>query len=147
MKRERAEQFNREVEAYRRVLLFLAKQRDWKSFQDWAKSLFDYVESVEAGERERRFFGIFSSVLAALALTVVVVFGIEPAFLGDWMGLRNALIMGALGGSGFELVFYYDFRVYVKVRMAHYQERRIAFIRGLEGDFREYLTIAEQQGV
>ncbi len=140
MKKERAKQFSQEVEHYRRALLWCARVRDWDALKTKAGTLFDYVESVERVELERRFYAVFYIVLGALALAVIALcsvnFGVSPALIG----LKNSVMLVALMMSGFELYFFYNYRKYAGVRMAVYQKRRENFIRSIEQDFRGFST-------
>lgn len=133
-----AQEFNQEVEAYRRSLLYFAQHCDWAEFKVRAGRLFDYVEQMEAMVREQSFFRIFFSVLAFLILLVLVVTGWNPGDDPAGHGYRQNIIFAALAGSGFELFFYAVFRRYVEARTLLARRRREAFIRSLEQDFREY---------
>jgi len=67
MKRELNERFNYEVDRYRKALLFYAKQCQWDTFKANAGRLFDYVESIEMSEIERRFFNISKIIVGQQA--------------------------------------------------------------------------------
>jgi hypothetical protein len=143
MKKELAEQFSQEVESYRRSLLYYAKTSEWEEFKASAGRLFDYVESVEYSELERRFFKTFTPILAVLGLVVLALFGVDFEVYTEWQGLRNAFILSALTASSFELYFYLDFRIYVRIRTAYSGKRRESFIRNIEQDFRGFVRRPE----
>lgn len=143
MKKELAEQFSQEVEGHRRALLYYAETSEWEEFKARAGRLFDYVESVEFSELERRFFNIFTPILSALGLAVIAFFGVDFEVHAEWRGLRNAFIFSAIGASAFELYFYLGFRMYVRVRTLYSMKRRENFIRNLELDFRSFTRRSE----
>ncbi len=138
MKREVAKQFNEEVERYRRTLLYFARKCDWEEFKVRAGRLYEYLERVEASERERRFYRVFSSILAMLTLGVVALLSVDPTASAGWIDYRRSLFLAALAGCSFELFFYLNFRWYAGVRMAGFLKRREAFIKGIERDFRAF---------
>ena len=144
MTRELARQFNEEVEQYRRSLVYFARKREWDEFKQRAGGLFDYVEEVEATERERRFFSVFNTILALLAVSVVVLFSMDPGVHPEWPQYRNALIPACLAASGFELYFFLNFRWYAEMRKAGFQRRRQRFIRNIEQDFRSFTVQGEE---
>lgn len=139
MKRESAEQFNREVDGYRNALLFYARKSDWEEFKTKAGRLFDYVESVEYQELERRFSKIFNGILAVLALTIIVLFGVDFTVHPEWTRLKDAFILSSLAGGSFELYFFLNYRRYAGSRTFHYRKRREKFIHAIERDFRSYV--------
>ncbi len=145
MKRELAEQFNREVETYRKALLFYARKCDWEEFKAKAGRLFDYVESVELSETERRFSMVFNSLLAVLGLAVLALFGVDFSAHTGLQGMKQVFILTSIAGSTFELYFYLDFRIYREARTSFYGRRRAKFIRGLEQDFQTYAVQAERK--
>ncbi len=132
--------FSEEVEGYRRSLLYFARKCDWAEFKARAGRLFDYVESVEATELERRFFITFNTILALLIAAVVVLFTVDPGVHEQWQNYRNAGILAALAASGFELFFFLNFRWYADMRMSCFRKRREVFIRTIERDFRRYAS-------
>ena len=138
MTRELARQFSEEVEQYRRAMLYFAARCDWEEFKARAARLFEYVETVETAERERRFFAVFNSVLALLAAGVLIAFGIGPGMPAALNEYRDLAVVLSLAGFGFELFFYMNFRTYVAARMAGLHRRRQAFIRNIENDFRSF---------
>lgn len=136
MRREYAEQFSREVEAYRRALLHCAGACQWDEFKARAGRLFDYVERIEFSEIERRFFHVFTAILAFLVLVVMVLFNYDFASNAELLRLKNAFILVALGASSFELYFYLNYRLYMGARTANSRKRREVFIREMIQDFR-----------
>lgn len=138
MKKELAEQFNQEVETYRRALLYYAKICDWQTFEAKAGRMFDYVESVELRELERRFFNAFNLILGALIMAVIIYFNVDFEAHLEWVRWKNVFLLSAIAACSFELYFYLDYRIYIKVKTTYYRKRRENFIRGLEEDFRNY---------
>jgi hypothetical protein len=138
MKKELAEQFSREVDGYRKALVFYARKSDWEEFKGKAGRLFDYVETIERSELERRFFTVFGVILAGLVLTVVALFGVDFEISPGLMRLKNNIMITALAASGYELYFYLNYRFYVDVRLSHSEQRRENFIRNIERDFRSF---------
>ncbi len=135
MRKDRDERFSREVDGYRDSLLFSARLNDWETFERTAGNMFDYVESIELIELERRFFAIFNAVLAILVTTVVVLF--VPDFDINPI-LKRDCILGALAVAGFELYFFVDYRMYVRLRTARSKRRRAHFVRAIAKDFEGY---------
>ncbi len=138
MKKELAEQFNQEVDGYRNALLFCARKCDWESFKAKAGKLFDYVESIEYSELERRFFTVFTLILIVLGLAVIALFGVDFEANPALQRLKQSFVVAAIAGSSFELYFFLDFRMYVDIRTSFYKKRRESFIRNIEQDFRGY---------
>ncbi len=143
MKGHWREQFNREVENFRRGLLYHARISDWETFKAKAGRMFDYLESIEYSQLERRFFQHFNVILAALVVLTLVFFEIDFTVAPELMRLKNLMILGGLGIGSFELFFYINYRTYVRVRSDNYAERRKRFIRDLEQDFRSYVVETE----
>ncbi len=143
MTRELAKQFNSDVEQYRRSLLYFAGHCNWEEFKVRAGRLFEYVERIEASERERRFYTVFFCILGALGLGIVILLGIDPWVLAG-PDQRQTLFVIALAGCGFELFFYLNFRRYAEVRMAGFRRRREMFIRNIERDFRSFAIRPQQ---
>lgn len=142
MKKEFSERFNDEVEGYRRALLYHARTAEWETFKMKAGSLFDYVEVVEVSEVERRFFKLFTSILVALVGVVIAVMNIDVAVHPDLQRVRYTIILLGMAASCFEVYFFLGFRRYRAAKAAHYHQRRDAFIRNIEQDFR--LAAAER---
>ncbi len=138
MKKELAERFNEEVDSYRNALLNCARKRDWETFKDKAGRLFDYVESIEFQELERRFFTIFSSILALLVLAVIALLSVDFQVHQELLRLKGAFILFALAASSFELYFFVNYRMYAEIKTTNYKKRRDHFIKNIEQDFRGY---------
>jgi hypothetical protein len=136
MKRELAEQFNQEVDNYRKALLFYARKCDWEEFKAKAGRLFDYVEAIEFSELERRFFTIFNPILAVLGLAVFALFGVDFEVHPEWLRLKDTFVLASIAASSFELYFFLDFRMYMDIKTSCYKKRRENFIRDIEQDFR-----------
>ena len=145
MKRGLEKQFNQDVENYRKALLYHARISDWETFKAKAGKMFDYVEAIEYSELERRFFKNFNVVLVVLIVIVVALFNIDFGATPELMRLKNAFVLAGLGVSSFELYFYVDYRIYMRVKTVHYAERRERFIRNIESDFRSYVLQAERK--
>ena len=145
MKRGLEKQFNQDVEHYRKALLYHARIRDWETFKAKAGRLFDYVEAIEYSELERRFFKNFNVILVMLIVIIVVLFSINMGATPELMQLKNAIVLVGLGMSSFEVYFYVDYKIYIKVKTVHYAERRERFIRNIESDFRSSVLQAEER--
>jgi hypothetical protein len=143
MKGDLKKQFNQEVDNYRRALLYHARSRDWETFKAKAAEMFDYVEAIEYSELERRFFTNFFLVLAVLIAIIGALFQVDFAVSPELAGLKNTMVLAGIGVSSFELFFYFNYRVYMKVKADHYTERREKFIRGIEQDFQSYVLETE----
>ncbi len=146
MKREDAQQFNREVEGYRRALLWCARKSDWDAFKAKAGRLFDYIESIERVELERRFFSVFYLILVLLVVAVTALLSVNFEVTPELIRLKNTVMLVTLVMCGFELYFFLNYRRYTGVRMAIYQERREKFIRCIEKDFRGFTLSQEPRG-
>jgi hypothetical protein len=138
MKKTAKKTFNREVDTYRKALLYYARKRDWPAFEAKAGRMFDYVEAVERNELERRFYSRFSIILAGLVLAVVALLSIHFEVSSQLIRLKNTITFGSIMASTFELYFYINYRTYTGGRVSLYQERRTNFINGIETDFRTY---------
>ena len=145
MRKGLEKQFNQEVENYRKALLYHARISDWETFKAKAGRMFDYVEAIEYSELERRFFTNFNVILVALVAIVVALFMVDFAVTPELLRLKNSMILASLGVSSFELYFYLDYKIYIKVKTVHYTERRERFIRNIEKDFRTYVLQAERK--
>ncbi len=145
MRKEYAEQFNREVDSYRRTLLSLAERCDWNGFEAKAGRLFDYVESVEFMEIERRFFRIFNIILSILILAIVGLLSVDFDVHRELQRFKNVFILTAIAVSSFELYFFVDFRIFAQGRTFGYSKRREKFIRAIKRDFRSYVPQAERK--
>jgi hypothetical protein len=138
MKRELAEQFNQEVDNYRKALLYYARNCDWRTFEAKAGRLFDYVESVEFRELERRFYRTFNLILGILVVAVVGLFSMDFGVHQELLRMKSAFVMSAFAVSSFELYFFIDYRIYINFKTCSFEKRRESFIRGIEQDFRGY---------
>ena len=139
------EQFNQEVENYRKALLYHAQIGDWEPFKAKAGRMFDYVEAIEYSELESRFFTHFNVILIALIAIVVALFKVDFAVTPALLRLKNTMVLAGLGVSSFELYFYLNYKIYMRVKTVHYPERREKFIRNLEKDFRTYVLQTERK--
>jgi hypothetical protein len=138
MKKTAREAFNREVDTYRKALLYYARTRDWPAFEAKAGRMFDYVEAVERSELERRFYSLFLLILAGLVVAVIALLSIHFEVSPPLIRLKNTILFGAIVASTFELYFYINYRTYTGDRVSFYRERRKSFIDNLERDFRTY---------
>lgn len=145
MRKGLEEQFNQEVENYRKALLYHARVSDWETFKAKAGKMFDYVEAIEYSELERRFFTNFNVILVVLIAIVIALFKVDFAVTPDLMRLKNAMILAGLGVSSFELYFYLDYKIYMRVKTVYYPKRREKFIKNIENDFRAYVLQAERK--
>ncbi len=136
MERTRREAFNEEVERYRKSLLYYAGMCDWETFKAKAGRLFDYLESIEMSEVERRFGRITRVVLILLAAVVLAIWKMPSGISAEMEGLRKLVILAALCMSSFELYFFINFKRYLAVKTCFYRKRRNDFISGIEQDFR-----------
>lgn len=145
MRKGMAQQFNQKVENYRRALLYHARTCEWETFKAKAGGMFDYVETIECSELDRRFSFHFNLILAVLAAIAVALFNVDFTVTPELIRLKNAMVVAGLGGSSFELYFYLDYKIYMRVKSVHYAERRDSFIRNIEKDFRNYVREAERK--
>ena len=145
MERQLAEQFNQEVENHRKALLYYARKCDWETFQAKAGRLFDYLESIEFRELERRFYSVFSLILGFLVLAVIGLMTVDFQVHQELPRLKHAFVMSAIAVSSFELYFYVDYRMYVDVKTRCYRKRRETFIREIERDFRGFAVQQERR--
>jgi hypothetical protein len=128
--------FNKEVEKYRRILLSCADKSEWNTFKTNAGRLFDYVESIEVSEIERRFFRISGVIMGVLFLSVILIVSMNFDLREEMMRLRKLIILTALMGSSYQLYFFLNFRRYLGQKKSNYERRRERFIRNIEEDFR-----------
>jgi hypothetical protein len=141
----RDRQFSQTVERYRRALFYFARISDWDTFKTKAGRLFDYVESIEFSELERRFFKNFGAVLAMLIGLAIALFNVDFAATPQLQHFKNLMVLAGLAMGSFELIFYINYRTYVRIRMVRYAERRANFIRNIERDFVGYVVRTEMQ--
>ena len=140
MKQELKKQFNHEVETYRKSLLYYAKKADWATFEAKAGRMFDYMESIEFQELERRFFTTFNLILGALILAVAGFLSMDFEVHQELQQMRGSFLFCALAVCSFELYFYLDYRIYMNIKTTYYPQRRSRFIQGIEADFRSYTS-------
>ncbi len=111
-KRKFFNEFSSNVEKFRKILLCQARRCSWNTFKMAAGSLFDYVEAVERVVVENKFFRIFKSIMLVLFVLVVVLFKVHfNAVTGILPRIKELLILGVIGGSGYELLIFMNFRV------------------------------------
>jgi hypothetical protein len=144
MKRQLAERFDQEVENHRKALLYYARKCDWETFEAKAGRLFDYVESIEFMELERRFFTVFNLILGFLILIIIGLLTVDFEVHRELFKFKNSFIMTGLAVSSFELYFFIDYRLYVGVKTRYYKKRRENFIRNIEQDFRGFAVRQER---
>jgi hypothetical protein len=132
------------VENHRKALLYYARKCDWETFHAKAGRLFDYLESIEFRELERRFYSVFSLVLGFLVLAVIGLMTVDFQVHQELPSLKNAFMMSAIAVSSFELYFYVDYRMYVDIKTRCYRKRREIFIREIERDFRGFAVQQER---
>lgn len=138
--------FNEEVDLYRNILLNCARRKEWETFKLHAGRLFDYVESIEMSETERRFVRIFIIVMAALFCAAAMVLGVDPALYGEEiLKVKQFMIAMAIVGCCFELFFFASFRHYMENKSVSYYKRRNLFIRIIEQDFNEICLTANKE--
>ncbi len=145
MRKELAEQFNREVDNYRKTLISLAERCDWNGFEAKAGRLFDYVESVEFMEIERRFFRIFNLILSVLILVIIGLLSVDFDVHQELLRLKNVFVLTAIAVSSFELYFFVDYRIFAQGRTFDYTKRRENFIKAIKRDFRSYASREERK--
>jgi len=147
MKRELSEKFNKEVDRYRKALLFYAKQCQWDTFKANAGRLFDYVESIEMSEIERRFFNISKIIVVIITALIVVILKLNVTPLPEIAGLKKIIIITALGICGFEIFFFFNFKVYKRHKANFYKKRKERFIVDIERDFKNIAVQEERYSV
>jgi hypothetical protein len=128
--------FNDEITRYKNSLLFYARKCDWERFKVNAGRLFDYVESIEMSEIERRFFNISKIVVVILGIAVAVIFRLNPGIFPEAERVKELLTLSAIAGCCFEVYFFFNFRKYMQGKTVYYKKRRERFIRNIENDFR-----------
>lgn len=139
--------FNEEVGRFKKSLLFYAKQRNWDTFMSKAGSMFDYIESVEIKEIERKFFKIFKIILSILIFAVFFIISLNPESNPNMVRIREMTVIAALAGCCYELYLFISLRVYLKHKKNFYLKRRERFIHNLKGDFRDIIvpSVVEQR--
>lgn len=147
MDTESSNRLNEEVERYRKALIYYAKACDWDTFKRKAGNLFDYLESIELTELEKKFFRIFRLILVVVVIATAFILKLDSGIFPSLVKYKQAFMMAALSACSFELYFYLDFRLYVKGKMSVYKQRRERFIRNIENDFRSFVMRPERSTV
>lgn len=132
--------FNEEVERYRKSLVYYAKACEWDTFKKKAGSLFDYLESIELTELEKKFYRIFRTLLVVVIIATALILKLDSGIFPSLVKYKSEFMMAALSACSFELYFYLDFRMYVKGKMSVYKQRKAWFIRNIENDFRAFIA-------
>ncbi len=130
---------NREIEEFRKALVFDAKICDWEMFEGKAGMLFDYLESIELAEIRKLFSRIIRMVLSVLLLAGSVAWGLILGTNGSLLRYQNSILVVMLAGVCFLLFFFADFRLATGFLASRHQTRRRNFIRNIEQDFRSRL--------
>jgi hypothetical protein len=136
MDSELRKRFNEEINRYRNALLFYAKKCEWDTFKINAGKLFDYVESIEISEIEREFFRITKILLFVVFLMVILVYKMNPSVYPGLEKIKDIVTLIAIGSCGFEVYFFFSFRMYMQNKSIFYKKRKERFIRDIENDFR-----------
>jgi len=131
--------FNADVERSRQALIFAAKACEWETFKVRAGRLFDYIESVEISEIERKFFRVFMGILLIVMLIAIVILNADSIFSPHLSKYREKLTVIGLCIGCYELYFILDFKLFMKAKLSCYRKRREHFIRDLEKDFRDMI--------
>jgi len=139
MNEELRKAFNETIHGYKKTLVNCAKRCEWDTFKLIAGKLFDYVETIEVSELERRFFRVFRLIMIALFLMIVCALRVDPASYPEIEGLKRFMTLTAIGGSCFELYFFLNFRLYMEHKTTFYKTRKARFIKNIEKDFRGML--------
>jgi hypothetical protein len=132
--------FNEEVNRYKNALLFYAKKCDWETFKVKAGKFFDYLESIEMSEIERKFFNISKIIIFILCIVVLFIFKLNQNVSPEIAGLRKLIILTALAGCSFEIYFFYNFRLYMRYKANFYKKRKEKFISDIERDFKDIVV-------
>jgi len=140
MRRTLHRTFNSEVSRYKNSLLFYAKLCDWETFNSKAGSLFDYIESVEIREIERKFFKVFKVILSFLFIAVFFIIMINTDADPQMRRIKEIMIIAALAGCCYDLYLFISFRYFMKHKENFYKKRRERFIVNIKGDFRDVIV-------
>lgn len=144
MKDELNRKFNAEMQRYKNSLLYYAKACEWDIFKDNAGRLFDYVESIEISEIERKFSNISKVIVVMLFIVVVVILKMNMTILPEIAGLKKIIILMALGVGCFEVYFYFNFKMYMKYKTGFYKKRKERFVVDIERDFKN-ITVQKER--
>jgi hypothetical protein len=136
MNRELRTAFNSEIERYRHILLSCAKRCEWDTFKLNAGKLFDYVDSIEMSELEKRFLKVFRIVMVVLFCALAFAFRINLDSYPELVRLKEFIGLTALAAGSFELYFFLNFRMCMDHKTTSYKMRRERFISNIENDFR-----------
>jgi hypothetical protein len=139
MDRDWHRRINEEVEGFRKALVHFAKACDWETFEKKAGSLFDYLESTELAVLQKKFIKKFLGILAVLIAGVVFISKLDGQTFPALLKYRDAIIQAAIAVSCFEILFFLNFRLFVKAKMSWYRKRREQFIRNIKADFAAFL--------
>ncbi len=132
--------FNEEITGYKNTLLHYAKRCEWEMFKDNAGRLFDYVESIEMSETERRFLKTFKIIMVVLICVAVLVIKINLDS-SEFLRIKKLVVLAVIGGGCFEIYFFLNFLMHMKYKTAFYRRRRDRFIRNIEEDFKDACLI------
>lgn len=132
--------FNEEVNRYKNALFFYARKCDWDTFQDNAGRLFDYVESIEMSEIERKFYKISKVIVMALFIVVIFILKMDRNLSPGITRLKDFVVIIAVAGGSFEIYFLLNFKMYMKNKIRRYKKRRERFIMDIEQDFKEIVV-------
>ncbi|MBI5056429.1 MAG: hypothetical protein HZB61_07430 [Nitrospirae bacterium] len=135
--------FNDEVNRYKNALLFYARKCDWDTFKVNAGRLFDYVESIEMSEIERRFYNISKVIVMALFIVVIFILKMDQNLSPGITRLKDFVVIIAVAGGSFEIYFLLNFKMYMKNKIRRYKKRRERFIMAIEQDFKEIVVQLE----
>ncbi len=138
-KKRFADKMNREIEEFRRALIFEANNCDWDTFEGKAGMLFDYLESIEVSEIRRMFSLILRITGAVLLLAGLALALVSSGSNPPMLRFEAVLIVSIAGGLIFEALFFVDFRVVTRFKASHRSRRRKRFVRNIENDFRSLL--------
>jgi hypothetical protein len=149
MRRDMYTAFNAEINRYRDALYYYAQRNEWQTFKANAGKLFDYCETVEASEIERRFIRIFWIIIGVVITGLFLMIRIEPGTLPGFQNVKRLIFFMTFAGSCFDLYFYLNFRVYMNQKIVHYKKRKEHFIIAIEEDFRTDVPVIrpEKQAV
>lgn len=141
MRKELYRSFNEEIQKYRNSLVEYARRCEWDRFKTSAGRLFDYCESVEMSETGKRFFRVFSTILASLFIVLALIIKLHSGNFPELIGMKKFIVVSALVGAWFEFYFFLNYRMYMEYKTAFYNKRKERFIRSIEEDFRSTCSL------